>query len=59
VCDIGLPDVDGYELVRRLKDMLAGPTRFVALTGYGRVEDRDRALDSGFDAFLVKPLQPA
>ncbi len=60
VCDIGLPDVDGYELVRRLKDTLAGhPTRFVALTGYGRVEDRDRALDSGFDAFLVKPLQPA
>jgi len=60
VCDIGLPDVDGYELVRRLKDALAGqPTRFIALTGYGRVEDRDRALDSGFDAFLVKPLQPA
>lgn len=60
VCDIGLPDVDGYELVRRLKDALAGqPTRFIALTGYGRVEDRNRALDSGFDAFLVKPLQPA
>jgi PAS domain S-box-containing protein len=60
VCDIGLPDVDGHELVRRLRDTLAGqPTRFVALTGYGRVEDRDRALDSGFDAFLVKPLQPA
>ena len=60
VCDIGLPDIDGYELVRKLKDALAGrATRFVALTGYGRVEDRDRALDSGFDAFLVKPLQPA
>ena len=60
VCDIGLPDVDGYELIRRLKGTLAGhSTRFVALTGYGRVEDRDRALDSGFDAFLVKPLQPA
>lgn len=60
VCDIGLPDVDGYELIRRLKETLAGrSTRFVALTGYGRVEDRDRALDSGFDEFLVKPLQPA
>jgi PAS domain S-box-containing protein len=60
VCDIGLPDIDGYELIRKLKDALAGQTtRFVALTGYGRVEDRDRALDSGFDAFLVKPLQPA
>ena len=60
VCDIGLPDIDGYELVRQLKDKLTGQqTRFVALTGYGRVEDRDRALDSGFDTFLVKPLQPA
>lgn len=58
VCDIGLPDVDGFELVQSLRDSLAGqPTRFVALTGYGRVEDRDRALDSGFDAFLVKPLR--
>ena len=58
VCDIGLPDVDGFELVQSLRDSLAGQaTRFVALTGYGRVEDRDRALDSGFDAFLVKPLR--
>ena len=58
VCDIGLPDVDGYELVQSLRDSLAGhPTRIVALTGHGRVEDRDRALDSGFDAFYVKPLR--
>ena len=58
VCDIGLPDVDGYELVQALRDKLAGhETRFVALTGYGRAEDRDRALDSGFDSFLVKPLR--
>lgn len=59
VCDIGLPDVDGYELVQALRDKLAGhDTRFVALTGYGRAEDRDRALDSGFDSFVVKPLRP-
>ena len=59
VCDIGLPDVDGYELVQALRNKLAGhETRFVALTGYGRAEDRDRALDSGFDSFLVKPLRP-
>ena len=59
VCDIGLPDVDGYELVQALREKLAGhATRFVALTGYGRAEDRDRALDSGFDSFLVKPLRP-
>ncbi len=60
VCDIGLPDVDGYELVHLLRDKLAGQTtRFVALTGYGRPEDRDRALDSGFDSFMVKPLRRA
>lgn len=66
VCDIGLPDVDGFDLVRQLRDTLDGhptlgghPTRFVALSGYGRAEDRDRALDSGFDSFLVKPLRPA
>ena len=60
VCDIGLPDIDGFELVHALRDTLAGvDTRFVALTGYGRAEDRDLALDSGFDAFLVKPLHPS
>ncbi|HKX41181.1 MAG TPA: ATP-binding protein [Burkholderiaceae bacterium] len=60
VCDIGLPDVDGFELVQRLRDKLADQaTRFIALTGYGRVEDRERALDSGFDSFYIKPLQPA
>ena len=66
VCDIGLPDVDGFELVQRLRAQLEGhptldgtATRFVALSGYGRAEDRDRALDSGFDSFLVKPLRPA
>ena len=59
VCDIGLPDVDGFTLVQSLRETLVGqPTRFVALTGYGRAEDRDRALDSGFDAFFVKPLRP-
>lgn len=59
VCDIGLPDVDGYELVQSLRDKLAGhATRFVALTGYGSAEDRDRALNAGFDSFLVKPLRP-
>jgi len=60
VCDIGLPDVDGCELVRQLRETLEGrAARYVALTGFGRVEERDRALDSGFDSFLVKPLPAA
>ena len=57
ICDIGLPDIDGCELVRTLRGTLpAGDIRFIALTGYGRVEDRNRALESGFDSFLIKPL---
>ena len=58
ICDIGLPDVDGFELVRSLRETLAGqPTRYIAVTGYGRAEDLHRAMDSGFDSFLVKPLR--
>jgi CheY-like chemotaxis protein len=54
VVDIGLPGVDGYEIARRLR---ANPaTRhigLVALTGYGQKEDKQRALDAGFDIHLV------
>ena len=60
VCDIGLPDMDGFGVVQGLRTRLAGQaTRFVALTGYARVEVRDQALDSGFDTVLFKPLYPA
>jgi PAS domain S-box-containing protein len=57
--DIGLPEMDGYELARRLRDdaRLAG-VRLVALTGYGRDRDRERALASHFDEHLVKPVLP-
>ncbi|MGZ5183008.1 MAG: ATP-binding response regulator, partial [Ramlibacter sp.] len=55
--DIGLPDFDGNELARRLRAMpeTAGAT-LVALTGYGRQQDRDAASDAGFDHYLVKPV---
>jgi signal transduction histidine kinase/ActR/RegA family two-component response regulator len=57
IVDIGLPDIDGYQLARRLREMPAGRTMYlVALTGYGQPEDRRRALDSGFDAHFVKPI---
>jgi CheY-like chemotaxis protein len=56
--DIGLPVMDGYEVARRLRanPALAG-MRLVALTGYGQVGDKRRALDAGFDAHLVKPIE--
>jgi PAS domain S-box-containing protein len=55
--DIGLPDLDGFELIRRLRETpaLAG-VKFVALTGYGRDEDRRRVRESGFDDHLIKPV---
>ena len=55
--DIGLPDLDGYEVVRRARTLPHGPTlRLIALTGYGRTQDRTRALEAGFDEHLVKPV---
>ncbi|MEX1364231.1 MAG: ATP-binding protein [Nannocystaceae bacterium] len=55
--DIGLPDIDGFEVARRLRAAPAGRTyTLVALTGYGQPHDRERALAAGFDHHLVKPV---
>lgn len=55
--DIGLPDIDEYELARRLRAHPATAfSTLVALTGYGKTENRERASDAGFDHFLVKPV---
>jgi CheY-like chemotaxis protein len=57
--DVGLPGVDGYEVARRLRAAPAAKAAFlVALTGYGQPEDRRRALEAGFDAHVVKPIDP-
>jgi CheY-like chemotaxis protein len=57
VLDIGLPGVDGYEVVRRLREQRPDrSTRLIAITGYGQGEDRARALAAGFDEHLVKPV---
>lgn len=56
--DIGLPDIDGYELVQQLAKLpLSQGVRKIALTGYGQPEDKQRALDAGFDQHLVKPVE--
>jgi PAS domain S-box-containing protein len=56
VLDIGLPRISGYEVVQRIK--AAHPLiSVVALSGYGRPEDKQRAVAAGFDAHLVKPVE--
>jgi CheY-like chemotaxis protein len=58
--DIGLPGLDGYEVAGRIRPGAAtGRPILVALTGRGQPEDERRALDAGFDAYLVKPVDPA
>jgi CheY-like chemotaxis protein len=55
--DIGLPGIDGYEVARRMRANPATSTvRLIALTGYGQESDRARAIEAGFDAHLVKPV---
>jgi signal transduction histidine kinase/CheY-like chemotaxis protein len=59
IIDIGLPGMDGYEVVRRLRaDAATAGARYIALTGYGQAADRQRALAAGFDEHLVKPADP-
>jgi CheY-like chemotaxis protein len=54
--DIGLPDMTGYELARALRQQLAGkPLYLAAVTGWGQPEDRNRALEAGFDKHILKP----
>jgi PAS domain S-box-containing protein len=54
--DIGLPDLDGYQVAAALRASLGDRVRLVALTGYGQPGDRDRVRDAGFDAHLLKPV---
>jgi PAS domain S-box-containing protein len=55
--DIGLPDMDGYEVARRVRlEPILDQVVVAALTGYGQKEDRQRAIAAGFDYHLVKPV---
>ena len=56
--DIGLPGMDGYEVGRRLREMLGPDVRIVALTGYGQEEDRRRSAEAGIDQHVLKPIRP-
>jgi len=61
VSDIRLPDTDGYELIRKIRDIEGALGRYtpaVALTAYPRVEDRARALQAGYQMHVPKPVAP-
>jgi CheY-like chemotaxis protein len=60
VMDVGMPGLSGYDVARRLRaeEWGASPV-LVALTGWSREEDRERALSSGFDSIETKPLDLA
>ncbi|MFC5478558.1 PAS domain S-box protein [Massilia suwonensis] len=60
ILDIGLPDIDGYELVRRLRALQGErAARYIALTGYGQAHDKVLARGAGFDHHFVKPVDLA
>ncbi len=61
VVDIGMPDVDGYEFIRRVRARSAqsgGDVPAAALTAYARVQDRLRVLSAGYQMHVPKPIQP-
>jgi CheY-like chemotaxis protein len=60
LCDLQLPDVDGFEVLRGLRAMPAlQGLRVIAVTAYAMVGDRERILGAGFDGYIAKPLDPA
>jgi CheY-like chemotaxis protein len=61
ISDIGMPDFDGYELIRKIRAMHLSKIRnlpAIALTAYARADDRQRALLAGFQMHVSKPVEP-
>ena len=59
LCDLGLPGMTGYEVAAALRrDPDTASARLIAVTGYGREEDRRRSKEAGFDLHLTKPVDP-
>lgn len=56
--DLGMPERDGYDLIRSIHALPQGPpSKAIAITGFSRDEDRKRALADGYDIFLTKPVE--
>jgi len=59
LCDLGLPELSGYEIARAVRCEQTCPIRLVALSGYAQPEDVLRSREAGFDAHLAKPARTA
>lgn len=57
LCDLGLPELSGFDFARAMRREHADRVRLVAISGYARPEDIRRSLEAGFDAHLAKPAQ--
>jgi len=55
--DIGLPDIDGYEVAQRARQALGESIILIALSGFGQPDDKRKAIESGFDQHLTKPVE--
>jgi PAS domain S-box-containing protein len=59
ILDIGLPEINGYDVARRLRERPEfAKTTLIALTGYGQEDDRRRSIEAGFDHHVTKPVLP-
>jgi DNA-binding response OmpR family regulator len=56
ILDIALPEMDGCEIARQVREELSDPPRLVAVTGLGSTADRCDAIEAGFDSYFVKPV---
>jgi CheY-like chemotaxis protein len=62
ISDIGMPDEDGFSLIKKIRELSneeGGDVPAIALTAYARAEDRVKALRSGFQMHVAKPVEPA
>lgn len=59
LCDLGLPEISGYEVARAVRCEQTCPIRLVAISGYAAPEDILRSREAGFDAHLAKPAKTA
>jgi CheY-like chemotaxis protein len=59
LCDLGLPELDGYQIARAVRCEQTCPIRLVAISGYAQEEDVRRSKEAGFDAHIAKPARTA